>query len=143
MNQSLTNTFLRLLNKTIASVFKAFVLVVSQGFDWQIANRVTAPGKFGFNVTDFEVGVFNNRTSACLINGTLEYSVGYSFRVYGYMKFNTGSKAKQDRPLQGQSPYIVNIGLTYDNPENGWFGSAVFNRVGRRIAYVGCCARIC
>ena len=53
------------------------------------------------------------------------------------LKFNTGSKAKQDRPLQGQSPYIVNIGLTYDNPENGWFGSAVFNRVGRRIAYVG------
>lgn len=53
------------------------------------------------------------------------------------LSFDAGSQAKQDRPLQGQSPYIMNIGLTYQNEENGWFGSAVFNRVGRRIAYVG------
>ena len=53
------------------------------------------------------------------------------------MKFVEGSQAKQDRPLQGQSPYIANVGITYDGSERGWFSSLVFNRVGRRIAYVG------
>ena len=53
------------------------------------------------------------------------------------MTFDQGALAKQDRQLQGQSPYIVNAGIQYDNPENGWSASAVVNRVGRRIAYVG------
>ena len=53
---------------------------------------LTINGKLIYNsAATFEIGTFNDRTSACLINGTLEYSVGYSFRVYGYMKFNTGS----------------------------------------------------
>jgi hypothetical protein len=53
------------------------------------------------------------------------------------LKFKDGSFAKQDRPLQGQSPYIINAGLQYESPENGWFGSAVVNRTGRRVAYAG------
>ena len=53
------------------------------------------------------------------------------------LTFQEGSFAKQDRSLQGQSPYIANVGLIYDGGESGWFGSAVFNRVGRRIAYAG------
>jgi CarboxypepD_reg-like domain/TonB-dependent Receptor Plug Domain len=57
--------------------------------------------------------------------------------VKSTLKFKEGSFAKQDRPLQGQSPYIINAGLQYDSPENGWFGSAVVNRTGRRVAYAG------
>jgi hypothetical protein len=53
------------------------------------------------------------------------------------LNFSPGSQAKNDRPLQGQSPYVINIGLQYENSENGWFASAIFNRVGRRIAFVG------
>lgn len=53
------------------------------------------------------------------------------------LTFTEGSSAKQGRPLQGQSPYVANLGLQYENPRNGWFASAVFNRVGRRIAFVG------
>jgi hypothetical protein len=53
------------------------------------------------------------------------------------LSFSPGSQAKNDRPLQGQSPYVINIGLQYENSDNGWAASAVFNRVGRRIAYVG------
>ena len=53
------------------------------------------------------------------------------------LTFNAATQAKQDRPLQGQSPYIANVGLTYDGDANGWSASAVFNRVGRRIAYAG------
>jgi TonB-dependent receptor len=57
--------------------------------------------------------------------------------IKSQLTFREGSLAKQDRPLQGQSPYIVNAGLQYENAENGWSASAVVNRVGRRIAYVG------
>ncbi len=53
------------------------------------------------------------------------------------LTFEEGSFAKQGRPLQGQSPYVINVGLQYENARNGWFASAVLNRVGRRIAFVG------
>jgi TonB-dependent receptor len=47
-----------------------------------------------------------------------------------------GVSAK-NRPLQGQSPYIVNSGIQYFNPKNGWSVSASYNRVGQRIYIVG------
>jgi outer membrane receptor protein involved in Fe transport len=53
------------------------------------------------------------------------------------LDFTQGSSAIADRPLQGQSPYIVNMGIQYEDQESGWFGSAVMNRTGRRVAYVG------
>jgi outer membrane receptor protein involved in Fe transport len=57
--------------------------------------------------------------------------------IKSQLTFQEGSFAKQDRPLQGQSPFILNAGLQYDNAENGWSGSLVVNRVGRRVAYAG------
>ncbi|WP_421799707.1 TonB-dependent receptor domain-containing protein [Haliscomenobacter sp.] len=57
--------------------------------------------------------------------------------IKSQLTFEEGSNAKQGRPLQGQSPYVINAGLQYENQENGWFASAVLNRVGRRIAFVG------
>ena len=53
------------------------------------------------------------------------------------LDFEPGTQSKLNRPLQGQSPYVVNAGIQYENADNGWFGSAVLNRVGRRIAFVG------
>lgn len=44
---------------------------------------------------------------------------------------------KIDRPLQGQSPYIVNLSLMYNSKKSGWAASALYNRIGHRIAYVG------
>ncbi|HJW31474.1 MAG TPA: TonB-dependent receptor, partial [Saprospiraceae bacterium] len=53
------------------------------------------------------------------------------------LHFKEGSQAKNDRPLQGQSPYIINARLQYENPDNGWSANVSINRVGRRIAFVG------
>lgn len=50
---------------------------------------------------------------------------------------NEGSTSTANRPLQGQSPYTFNVGMQYENPTNGWYGSVIGNRIGRRIAYVG------
>lgn len=41
------------------------------------------------------------------------------------------------RPLQGQSPYIVNLALGYNNPDNGWNINTTYNVFGARIFAVG------
>lgn len=42
-----------------------------------------------------------------------------------------------ERPMQGQSPYLLNVGLDCVSKNNGWSGSIFFNLFGRRILYVG------
>jgi TonB-dependent receptor len=44
---------------------------------------------------------------------------------------------KIDRPLQGQSPYLINIGLMYDEEKKGLNVTLLFNQIGYRIANVG------
>lgn len=41
------------------------------------------------------------------------------------------------RPLQGQSPYLINFGLMYDHQKSGWQATLLFNQIGRRILFVG------
>jgi hypothetical protein len=42
-----------------------------------------------------------------------------------------------DRPLQGQSPYLINVGLMYDLEPKGWNATLLFNQIGRRVTFVG------
>lgn len=42
-----------------------------------------------------------------------------------------------DRPLQGQSPYVVNLGLLYDLEKAGFNATLLFNQIGERIYLVG------
>jgi outer membrane receptor protein involved in Fe transport len=42
-----------------------------------------------------------------------------------------------DRPMQGQSPYVINAGLQYDVERSGITSTLLFNQIGRRVAYVG------
>jgi hypothetical protein len=41
------------------------------------------------------------------------------------------------RPLQGQSPYVLNSGLMYTNVKHNFAVSAMYNQVGRRLFAVG------
>lgn len=41
------------------------------------------------------------------------------------------------RPLQGQSPYIINVSLDYELKDYGFVTTVLYNRVGRRISRVG------
>jgi outer membrane receptor protein involved in Fe transport len=42
-----------------------------------------------------------------------------------------------DRPLQGQSPYVINLGLLYDLEKQGLNMTLLFNQIGERIYLVG------
>jgi outer membrane receptor protein involved in Fe transport len=49
----------------------------------------------------------------------------------------TDEATNVDRPMQGQSPYTVNLSLQYDSEKSGWSSTVLFNMIGRRILYVG------
>jgi outer membrane receptor protein involved in Fe transport len=45
--------------------------------------------------------------------------------------------SEPDRPMQGQSPYVVNAGLYYQPEKHGLNVSLLYNRIGKRIVGLG------
>jgi hypothetical protein len=62
-----------------------------------------------------------------LFNGSL---------INSKIKFSDES-LQRNRPMQGQSPYIVNAGLFYQSDKAGINAGILYNRVGKRIVGVG------
>lgn len=52
------------------------------------------------------------------------------------VNFPAGSRY-EDRPMQGQSPYLVNTGVFYSNPRLRLTAALLYNRIGKRIIGVG------
>lgn len=52
------------------------------------------------------------------------------------VNFAEGSR-NTDRPMQGQSPYLINTGLFYNNDHQQLVVSLLYNRIGKRIIGVG------
>lgn len=48
-----------------------------------------------------------------------------------------GAGQSDIRPLQGQSPYIINAGLSYNDTDKKWQINALYNVIGKRIFAVG------
>ncbi|WP_428739144.1 TonB-dependent receptor domain-containing protein [Sulfurimonas sp.] len=49
----------------------------------------------------------------------------------------TSRLTSQTRSMQGQSPYVVNLTLGYDNPDSGNSALFLFNQIGKRIVSLG------
>lgn len=56
--------------------------------------------------------------------------------IKSMVRFEEGSK-EEDRAMQGQSPYLVNTGLFYQNEGCGVSAGVLYNRIGKRIVGVG------
>lgn len=55
-----------------------------------------------------------------------------------YINSKVEDKANSiDRPMQGQSPYLLNFGLMYDLEKSGFNATLLFNQIGKRIYLVG------
>lgn len=52
------------------------------------------------------------------------------------VQFDEGSR-EENRPMQGQSPYLVNTGLFYKNTKSQFDIALLYNRIGKRIIGVG------
>jgi len=53
------------------------------------------------------------------------------------IKNDDPTERDKTRELQGQSPYLINAGIYYQNENNGLMVNLLYNRIGERIAYVG------
>ena len=69
--------------------------------------------------------------SNTLKNFTLQANASY---IYSRIQ---DDKFLIDRPLQGQSPYVINVGLLYDVEKYGLNMTLLFNQIGQRIYLVG------
>jgi len=48
-----------------------------------------------------------------------------------------GETIEDTRPMAGQSPYVINAGLSYSNPEKGWDAGLFYNVKGPTLTVVG------
>lgn len=69
--------------------------------------------------------------------GIPELSVNFNGAlIKSNVDFEKGSKEKK-RAMQGQSPYLINTGLFYTNPDWKFTAGVLYNRIGKRIVGVG------
>ena len=52
------------------------------------------------------------------------------------VEFEPGAK-EENRPMQGQSPYLINTGIFYKLEKSGFQAAVLYNRIGKRIIGVG------
>jgi TonB-dependent receptor len=66
------------------------------------------------------------------------YLAGNLAWIYSRVRLNDeGIQTSQQRPLQGQSPYVINLRLGYDNADLGLTVTLLYNVFGARIMEVG------
>jgi hypothetical protein len=53
------------------------------------------------------------------------------------LSLRDGEKLETTRELQGQSPYLVNVGFNYGNDEGGWQAGLFYNMQGETLEVVG------
>ncbi len=108
----------------------------------ELAFNQTGVGSSTFNYLD------NDKTTAKAFGAELEFRKKLDFipslkrftaqgnfsYIYNRVRFD---QQTLNRPMQGQSPYLLNAGLQYDIEEMGLATTFLFNQVGRRILYVG------
>jgi outer membrane receptor protein involved in Fe transport len=81
--------------------------------------------------------MFKNNKSRFLDNLTVSANGALIFSEVNVGDFGTTVKGVQDRNLQGQSPYVLNANISYNDTQTGWGFSLSGNRVGQRIFIVG------
>ncbi|MDD2799632.1 MAG: carboxypeptidase-like regulatory domain-containing protein [Bacteroidales bacterium] len=105
--------------------------------------------------TFFEVGsgnvqyTFNNANKATCYGAEVDIKKNLDFinlsdlsvvfngaLIKSKVVFDKGS-VERERPLQGQSPYLINTGLFYQNDKIGFSATLLYNKIGKRIETVG------
>jgi hypothetical protein len=100
----------------------------------------TGPATNTFNISNSDVA--NVYGSEFEFRKKLDF-IGNKFRNFtlsgnlSYIYSKVSDTAALHRPLQGQSPYLINFALSYDLEKAGFSATALFNQIGRRILYVG------
>ncbi len=87
---------------------------------------------------EFEVRKKLDFVNESLSDFSVFTNITYSFSKVTLASISAGGQSSSvTRPLQGQSPYLINIGLQYNSKQGGVNGSLLYNRVGQRLSLVG------
>ncbi len=78
--------------------------------------------------------IFKSGKETILDDLTLFSNAAFINSKVDVSNINNANREKS-RPMQGQSPYVLNAGLQYLNKDNGWIISTNVNRIGNRIAF--------
>jgi outer membrane receptor protein involved in Fe transport len=116
--------FYKYFNKPIEQIFNEGSGGAST-FNYQNVEKATAYGA--------EVEL---RKKLDFITGGLKNFTFQANAAYIYSRV-TDPGLKVDRSLQGQSPYLFNVGLLYDLEKQGLSATVLFNEIGERIYLVG------
>ncbi len=102
-----------------------------------VGNATVAGAEFevrknlGFmGLKNFEV----NSNFSYIYSAVTRDSAEYAARV---ASARTGEVISEVRPMQGQSPYMINVGFNYNNPKKGWQGGLFYNVQGEKLYIVG------
>ncbi len=76
-------------------------------------------------------------SSSILDKLTWSANAAFIFSEVNEAPFAGVVKGVEERPLQGQSPYVFNTSLAYTDVDHGWSATLAANRVGQRIFIVG------
>lgn len=130
--------------------------VVSVGGFYKVINNPIEQ-RYDASQPTFRTFTFSNEKRARVYGLELEFKKTFDFigrrsdkNFFNFLYFTSnlsliqsrvavaeGSSSVDNRPLQGQSPYLVNFSLGYDNPNNGWSATLSANKYGRRLSLVG------
>jgi outer membrane receptor protein involved in Fe transport len=82
--------------------------------------------------------VFSKTSNQFLKNLTVfaNYSLIFSSVTLNDTAKTSYANSVNNRPLQGQSPYVFNMGVLYSNPKSKLDISLTANQIGRRLAFV-------
>ncbi|MBK8946655.1 MAG: TonB-dependent receptor [Ignavibacteriae bacterium] len=115
--------------KTIKNPIEQAVVPTSGNYEETFKNAAEA------EVWGFE---FESRYSLRVITDYLSYF--FLNTNYSFIKTKVDdllNKSRKSRPLQGQSPYVINVRLEYENPIWQSNISILYNRFGKRIIQAG------
>lgn len=89
----------------------------------------------GLGILDAGLSDFSFNTNVSVIDSKVDMSdVEFESRQ---LAARTGQVISRTRDLQGQSPYLINVGFSYDGKDNGWQGGMFYNVQGRTLELVG------
>lgn len=122
---------------TVGAFYKSFDDPIELRLD---NSSVIDRRNYGYSNADkaYTVGAeFEVRKGLAFVNKGLENFSVFANLTYSYSKVNLQGTTPTSRPLQGQSPYLVNLGFQYNSKGGDWAGSLLYNRMGQRLTLVG------
>lgn len=125
---------------TISAFYKQFLNPIEQRLDG--ASGAGSLGYTFFNAPKARnLGVeLEARVKPTFLRYVVDWKAWEDVTIYGnfaYIQSRLNVTDTSFRQLQGQSPYIANAGISYNNMEKGIGFTVSFNRIGRRIWLVG------